>query len=87
MNLYEELYSKKKTLADELFVEELALNIYHKFLVTHPQFIKKYSRKDKQRWLKQMNLSLRDLLENFEEEMELYSQTKLKQTNHLCDPT
>ena len=41
MNIYEEIYSQKKTIANELFVEELALNIYHKFLLTHPQFIKK----------------------------------------------
>ncbi|MDJ0717658.1 MAG: hypothetical protein QNJ54_26125 [Prochloraceae cyanobacterium] len=39
MNLSEKLYPKKKGLADELFLEELTLNIYHKFLVT--QFIRK----------------------------------------------
>lgn len=71
MNIYEEIYSKKKTLANELFVEELALNIYHKFLLTHPQFIKKYTTKHKHVFLKQMKQSLSGLLENFEEELEL----------------
>ena len=68
MNLSEALYSKKKNLADKLFVEELALNIYHKFLVSDPHFIRRYSRKDQQICLKKIDLSLRNLLENFEEE-------------------
>ena len=81
MNLYQDIHSPKKTLANESFLEELALNIYHKFLLTHPQFIKTYTIRDKQILLKHMNLSLRNLLENFEENLELYSLRKLTQTN------
>ncbi len=82
MNLLDrEIYSQKNTIANESFLEELALNIYHKFLLTHPQFIKAYTITDKQILLNQMNVSLRNLLENFEENLELYSVRKLKQTN------
>ena len=68
MNLSEALYSKKKNLVDKLLGEELTLNIYHKFLVTHPYSIGRYGRNDKQICLKKLDLSLRNLLENFEEE-------------------
>ena len=81
MNLYQDIRLQKETIVNESFLEELALNIYHKFLLTHPQFIKTYTIADKQILLKHMNLSLRSLLENFEENLELYSVRKLKQTN------
>ena len=81
MNLYQDICSPKNTIANESFLEELALNIYHQFLLAHPQFIKAYTMTDKQILLKQMNLSLRDLLQNFEENLELYPLRKLKQTN------
>ncbi len=72
MNLHKDICPQKKTIANELFLEPLALNIYYNFLLTHPKFMKAYTRADKQILLEQIKLSLRGLLENFEENLELY---------------